>query len=103
MLTSDRDAYQLVTAGVTVLAPQTGGQSPLRIGPDEVIAHRDQLSTRQNEALADPLLGLYRRVATMDAAAPLTRPLDASLDRDGAQAFAADIGANRLAERLASG
>ena len=152
VLTSDRDAYQLVTAGVTVLAPQTGGRPPLRIGPDdviarygvhpeqvpdfialrgdpsdgiagargigaktaagllerygtldEVIAHRDQLSTRQNEALADPLLGLYRRVATMDAAAPLTRPLDASLDRDGAQAFAADIGANRLAERLASG
>ncbi len=152
VLTSDRDAYQLVSPGVTVLAPQTGGKPPLRIGPgevvarygvrpeqvrdfialrgdpsdgipgargigaktaagllerygtmDEAIAHRGQLSARQAEALADPLLGLYRRIATMDATAPLTRPADASLDREGARAFAADIGANRLAERLAPG
>jgi 5'-3' exonuclease len=151
VLTSDRDAYQLVTAAVTVLAPQTGGRPPLRIGPDEVvarygvrpdqvpdfialrgdpsdgipgargigaktaagllvrygtldeaIAHRDELSPRQAEALADPLLGLFRRIATMDATAPLNRPADAALDRDGARAFAADIGANRLAERLAA-
>jgi DNA polymerase-1 len=150
VLTSDRDAYQLVAAGVTVLAPQTGGKQPLRIGPDQVrerygvspaqvpdfialrgdpsdgipgargigaktaaellerygsldeaITHRDELSARQAEALADPQLRLYRSVATMDAAAPLSRPADAALDRDGAQAFASEIGANRLAERLA--
>jgi DNA polymerase-1 len=34
--TSDRDAYQLVSHAVTVLAPQTGGKPPARIGPAEV-------------------------------------------------------------------
>ncbi len=34
--TSDRDAYQLVSESVTVLAPQTGGRPPARIGPAEV-------------------------------------------------------------------
>src|SRR4051812_31072825 len=32
VVTSDRDAYQLVSASVTVLAPQTGGRPPARIG-----------------------------------------------------------------------
>jgi DNA polymerase-1 len=150
VLTSDRDAYQLVTGDVTILAPQTGGRAPARIDragvlerygvspaqvPDFIalrgdpsdgipgargigaktaaallgrygtlqsaIAHRDQLSPRQAEALADPDLALYRRIATMDAAAPAMRPADARLDRAGARAYAAEIGANRLAERLA--
>jgi 5'-3' exonuclease len=37
VVTSDRDAYQLVTDAVTVLAPQTGGKPPLRIGPRQVL------------------------------------------------------------------
>ena len=36
VVTSDRDAYQLVTERVTVLAPRTGGYAPDRIGPAEV-------------------------------------------------------------------
>ncbi len=35
--TSDRDAYQLVSDAVTVLAPQTGGKPPARIGLAEVV------------------------------------------------------------------
>jgi 5'-3' exonuclease len=37
VVTSDRDAYQLVTGRVTVLAPRTGGYAPDRIGPAEVL------------------------------------------------------------------
>ena len=37
VVTSDRDAYQLVTDSVTVLAPQTGGRPPARIGPAQVV------------------------------------------------------------------
>jgi DNA polymerase-1 len=37
VLTSDRDAYQLVREGVTILAPQTGGKPPARIGAAEVV------------------------------------------------------------------
>jgi DNA polymerase-1 len=36
VVTSDRDAYQLVSESVTVLAPQTGGRPPARIGPEQV-------------------------------------------------------------------
>ena len=36
VVTSDRDAYQLVTDRVTVLAPRTGAYAPDRIGPAEV-------------------------------------------------------------------
>jgi DNA polymerase-1 len=147
--TSDRDAYQLARPGITILAPQTGGRPPARIGPAEVverygvephqvpdfialrgdpsdgipgargigtktaadllrrfgsmdaaIAARDQLSARQAEALSDPDLELYRRVATMDAQAPLGRPPDNALDRPRAAEFARTIGAGRLAARL---
>jgi DNA polymerase I len=37
LLTTDRDAYQLVSDHVTVLAPQRGGKDPERIGPKEVV------------------------------------------------------------------
>lgn len=37
LLTTDRDAYQLVNEHVTVLAPQRGGLPPLRVGPGEVV------------------------------------------------------------------
>jgi DNA polymerase-1 len=149
VVTSDRDAYQLVSASVTVLAPQTGGRPPARIGPAEVrerygveprqvpdfialrgdpsdgipgakgigaktaaqllqrydtlealVESRGELTARQAEALADPALPLYRRVATMDAGAPLDRPGDAALDRARAADHARSIGAARLAERL---
>jgi DNA polymerase-1 len=149
VVTSDRDAYQLATDSVTVLAPQTGGRPPARIGPaevverygvtpqqvpdfialrgdpsdsiagargigaktaaalltrfgtlDEVVRCRQQLTPRQAQSLADPELSLYRRVATMDAAAPLDLPRDATLDRERASAHAAEIGAGRLSERL---
>jgi 5'-3' exonuclease len=36
VVTSDRDAYQLASGSVTILAPQTGGRPPARIGPAEV-------------------------------------------------------------------
>jgi DNA polymerase I len=37
LVTSDRDAYQLASPSVTILAPQTGGRPPARIGPAEVL------------------------------------------------------------------
>jgi DNA polymerase-1 len=37
VVTSDRDAYQLVSGAVTVLAPRTGGYAPDRIGRNEVV------------------------------------------------------------------
>ncbi|MGH3138640.1 MAG: 5'-3' exonuclease [Gaiellales bacterium] len=37
VVTSDRDAYQLVSHTVTVLSPRTGGYAPDRIDPDEVV------------------------------------------------------------------
>jgi DNA polymerase I len=37
VLTSDRDAYQLASDRVTILAPQTAGKPPARIGPAEVV------------------------------------------------------------------
>lgn len=38
LYTTDRDAYQLVDEGTTVLAPRRGGGEPERIGPSEVVA-----------------------------------------------------------------
>ena len=37
VVTSDRDAYQLVTEAVTVLAPRSGAYAPDRIDPAEVV------------------------------------------------------------------
>jgi DNA polymerase-1 len=151
VVTSDRDAYQLVSPSVTVLAPQTGGRPPARIDAAEVrarygvdpgqvpdfialrgdpsdgipgakgigtktaaqllqrygsldalVASREELTPRQSESLGDPDLLLYRRIATMDAGAPVERPADAALDRASAADYARSIGAARLAERLSS-
>jgi DNA polymerase-1 len=149
VVTSDRDAYQLVTGRVTVLAPRTGGYAPDRIGPDEVVArygvrpgqvpdfialrgdpsdnlpgargigakgaaellgrypsleaivaHADELRPRQAEAVRDPRLAMFKRIATMDADAPARPPADAALHVAGAIRFAEQIGAERLADRL---
>ncbi len=148
-MTSDRDAYQLVSDAVTVLVPQTGGRPPLRIGPKEVVdrygvlpeqvpdfialrgdpsdnlpgakgigaktaaalllrygtlenllANVDALPARLAGALRNPDLEAFRKVATMDAGAPLELPPDSELDPRRGAAFAREIGANRLAERL---
>jgi DNA polymerase I len=37
LLTTDRDAYQLVSASVTVLAPRSGVRDLMRIGPEQVV------------------------------------------------------------------
>lgn len=37
LLTTDRDAYQLVSESVTVLAPRSGVRDLLRIGPEQVV------------------------------------------------------------------
>ena len=70
---------------------------------EQAIEHRDELSPRQAQALADPDLLLFRRVATMDDRAPAELPANAALDRESAAAHAREIGANRLAERLTAG
>ena len=149
VVTSDRDAYQLVTDRVTVLAPRTGAYAPDHIGPAEVmerygvrpqqvpdfialrgdpsdnlpgargigakgaaellgrypsleaiVEHADELPPRQAEAVRDPRLAMFKRIATMDADAPAERPADATLDVAGAIGFAERIGADRLADRL---
>ena len=149
VVTSDRDAYQLVTDRVTVLAPRSGAYAPDRIGPDEVVErygvrpgqvpdfialrgdpsdklpgargigakgaaellgrygslaaiveHAGELRPRQAEAVRDPQLETFKRIATMDADAPAPRPADAALDAAGAIAHLEQIGDTRLAERL---
>jgi DNA polymerase-1 len=149
VVTSDRDAYQLVSDAVTVLVPQTGGRPPARVGTPEVVerygvlpeqvpdfialrgdpsdnlpgapgigartaatllsrydtlenllAHTGELSARQAAALQEHDLGVFRQVATMDSAAPIQLPPDTELDAAGGAAFAREIGAYRLAERL---
>jgi DNA polymerase-1 len=149
VVTSDRDAYQLVTDRVTVLAPRTGAYAPDRIGPAEVmerygvrpqqvpdfialrgdpsdnlpgargigakgaaallgrypsleaiVEHANELPPRQAEAVRDPRLATFKRIATMDADAPAEPPADATLDVAGAIGFAERIGADRLADRL---
>jgi len=149
VVTSDRDAYQLVSDRVTVLSPRTGGYAPDRIDPAEVVerykvlpeqvpdfialrgdpsdkipgakgigskgaaelllrygtlegvvAAADALTPRQGEAVRDERLALFRRVATMDRAAPVERPADNTLDVERAMAYAAAIGDERLAERV---
>jgi DNA polymerase-1 len=149
VVTSDRDAYQLVTDGVTVLAPRSGAYAPDRIGPAEVVErygvrpgqvpdfialrgdpsdklpgargigakgaaellgrydtleaiveHAAELRPRQAEAVGDPMLAAFKRIATMDAGAPAPLPADATLDVAGAIAHSERIGDVRLAERL---
>jgi 5'-3' exonuclease len=149
VVTSDRDAYQLVSDAVTVLAPRTGGYAPDRIDRAEVVerygvrpeqvpdfialrgdpsdripgakgigtkgaaellgrygtlegimAAADELTPRQAEAVRDERLGVFRRVATMDRRAPVTRPRDNAVDVERAAAYASEIGDERLAERV---
>jgi DNA polymerase-1 len=149
VVTSDRDAYQLVSERVTVLAPRSGAYAPDRIGPAEVVErygvrpsqvpdfialrgdpsdklpgargigakgaaellgrydsleaiveHAAELRPRQAEAVRDPLLATFKRIATMDAGAPARPPADATLDVVGAIAHCDRIGDTRLADRL---
>jgi DNA polymerase-1 len=139
--TSDRDAFQLVTARVTVLQPVRGAP-PARIGPSEVrerygvepaqvtdfIALRGDPSDkipgargigakRAAELLAQygsleamleegrlsseaEALRLYRRIATMDSAAPLPKLPDVAPDWKAGAAHARSLGLERVAARL---
>ncbi|HZT45172.1 MAG TPA: 5'-3' exonuclease [Gaiellaceae bacterium] len=142
--TSDRDAYQLVSDRVTILAPVRGVSEIARIGPAEVrerygvapeqvpdlIALRGDPSDKlpgargigpkkaaellaQYGSLEAALaagrfaaeaedLRLYRRIAQMDASAPLPS-LDVQTPTWAeASAFAAGLGLDGLAQRLAS-
>ena len=67
---------------------------------ENVLANAGELSARQAAALREHDLGVFRRVATMDSAAPVELPDDTELDAAGGAAFAREIGAYRLAERL---
>jgi DNA polymerase-1 len=142
--TSDRDAYQLASDRVTILAPARGVSEINRIGPAEVrerygvepeqvpdlIALRGDPSDKlpgargigpkkaaelltQYGTLEDVLaagrfaaeaedLRLFRRIAQMDASAPLP-PLKAQTPNwVEASSFVSDLGLRQLAERLAS-
>ena len=142
--TSDRDAYQLVTDTITILAPVKGVSEIARIGPTEVrerygvdpeqvpdlIALRGDPSDKlpgargvgpkkaaellgQYRTLEDVLaagrfaaeaedLRLYRRIAQMDASAPLP-PLERQTPTWAeASSFARKLGLGGVADRLAS-
>jgi DNA polymerase-1 len=142
--TSDRDAYQLVSDRVTILAPARGVSEINRIGPAEVrerygvepeqvpdlIALRGDPSDKlpgargigpkkaaellsQFGTLEDVLaagrfaaeaedLRLFRRIAQMDASAPLPPLQPQTPTWVEASSFVSDLGLRQLAERLAS-
>jgi DNA polymerase-1 len=142
--TSDRDAYQLVSDRVTVLAPTRGVSEIVRIGPAEVrerygveprqvpdlIALRGDPSDklpgargvgpkkaaeilREHPTLEDVLaagrfsaeaedLRLYRRIAQMDASAPLPPLKDKTPRWAEASPYFRQLGLNGVADRLAS-
>lgn len=143
VVTSDRDAYQLVSGRVTILQPTKGVTDLLRIDPDgvrerygvdpeqvtDLIALRGDPSDKLPGArgigpkkAADVLhefgtleaalaagrfaseaedLRLYRRIATMDASAPLP-PLTPQIPTWAeASSFVRRLGLDRLADRLA--
>jgi DNA polymerase I len=142
--TSDRDAYQLVSDRVTVLAPTRGVSEISRIGPAEVrerygvepeqvpdlIALRGDPSDKLpgargvgpkkaaevlrqygtlEAALADGRfaaeaedLRLYRRIASMDASAPLPPLTHQTPSWAEASSFLRGLGLNQLADRLAA-
>jgi len=142
--TSDRDAYQLVSDRVTILAPIRGVSEIARIGPAEVrerygvepeqvpdlIALRGDPSDKlpgargigpkkaaellkQYGTLEEVLaagrfaseaedLRLYRRIAQMDASAPLPPLKPQTPNWAEASSFVRGLGLNQLAERLAS-
>lgn len=145
VVTSDRDAFQLVSERVSVLQPLRGVSELARIGPGEVMARYGVEPAQVPDFIAlrgDPsdripgargvgaktaasllkqygtLEGLlaagrfapvaddlrtYRRVAEMDASAPLPELSARQLDRAGAERWARTFGLNGLAERLSSG
>jgi 5'-3' exonuclease len=142
--TSDRDAYQLASDRVTILAPVRGVSEIARIGPAEVrerygidpeqvpdlIALRGDPSDKlpgargvgpkkaaeilaQHRTLEDVLaagrfaaeaedLRLYRRIAQMDASAPLPPLKDQTPTWLEASTYVTGLGLDGLAERLAS-
>jgi len=142
--TSDRDAYQLVSNRVTILAPARGVSEINRIGPAEVrerygvepeqvpdlIALRGDPSDKlpgargigpkkaaellaQYGTLEDVLaagrfaaeaedLRLFRRIAQMDASAPLPPLKPQTPNWVEASSFVSDLGLRQSAERLAS-
>jgi DNA polymerase I len=144
VVTSDRDAYQLVGARCTVLSPTRGVSELARIEPDDVrerygvepeqvpdfIALRGDPSDRLPGApgvgpkrAAEILrefgsleaalaagrfaacaeeLRLYRRIATLDASAPLPPLEDQSPTWAEASALLSGWGMNQMADRLAA-
>jgi DNA polymerase I len=111
--TSDRDAFQLASERVTILQPTRGVSELARIGPAEVrerygvepeqvpdlIALRGDPSDKLPGARG---VGLYRRIATMDASAPLP-PLERQTPTWAeASSFARKLGLGGVADRLAS-
>jgi len=142
--TSDRDAYQLVTERVTILAPIRGVSEIARIDPagvrerygvdpeqvPDLIALRGDPSDKlpgargigpkkaaeilgEYRSLEEVLaagrfaaeaedLRLYRRIAQMDASAPLPPLKPQTPTWAEASSFAKGLGLNQLAERLAS-
>ena len=144
VVTSDRDAYQLVSGTVTVLSPRTGGYAPDRIGPAEVVERYKVLPEQVPDFIAlrgDPSdkipgakgvgpktaalvlaehgtleaaiaagrfaaeaedLRLYRRIATLDASAPLPSLNDQTPTWAEASDLARELGMNALAGRLAA-
>jgi DNA polymerase I len=144
VVTSDRDAFQLVSERTTILQPVKGVSQLARIGPAEVrerygvepeqvpdfIALRGDPSDKipgargvGEKTAADVLrqygtleaaleqgrfaaqveeLRLYRRIATLDASAPLPPLNDQIPTWAGASAFASELGLGRLADRLIS-
>ena len=67
---------------------------------EAIVEHAAELRPRQAEAVRDPLLATFKRIATMDAGAPAQPPADAALDVAGAIAHSERIGDTRLADRL---
>jgi DNA polymerase-1 len=144
IVTSDRDAFQLVSDRVTILQPTKGVTDLVRIGPagvrerygvdpeqvTDLIALRGDPSDRLPGArgigpkkAADVLhefgtleaalaagrfaaeaedLRLYRRIATMDASAPLPPLTYQTPTWAEASSFLRALGLDRLADRLAS-
>lgn len=142
VVTSDRDAFQLVSERVRILQPVKGVSELARVGPAEVrsrygvdpvqvadfIALRGDPSDRipgapgvgpktaagilaQYGSLEEALaagrfaaiaeeLRLYRRVATMDADAPLPEIRQAQPEWAAAESFARELGLDGLARRL---
>ena len=87
--------------GAKGIGSKGAAELSLRYGTLEgIVAAADELTPRQGEAVRDERLELFRRVATMDRAAPVERPADNTLDVERAMAYAAAIGDERLAERV---